>query len=275
MEEKKVIQLSKALQIERPIIGVRFLYFKKDFDDCVAPKCKYNASYCKLIRLAMNGEHYKVDESNIACRCAIESVGLDKKMGCVNSGQRYYSLNLYESRAVAKAVSDTICTIDQEINGLEIGPLELMEDADIVIFMVTPYQLMRVVQGYSYKWGIPKNISMAGNQGICADLTAAPFVRNDMNFSVLCAGTRKMCGWGKEEMGVGLPIQQFNPLVEGVLATLNYIEYPDEKEKIRKSLEFKDQLDTEIDDDLHYGKLGREYVDPKLFKKLNNDERLC
>lgn len=268
MNNYEVNRFKKALRLKRNVIGVRFLYFPSDFEKCKAPQSPYKVSYCKLTKIAIDGNHFKANESNIACRCAVEAIGLDRKMEGVNSGQRYYSLNLYESRSVAKIVTDTIENIDQSIVGIEMGPLEEMEAADLVIFMCTPCQLMRVVQGYSYKWGIPKNISMAGNQGMCADLTAAPFVHNDMNFSVLCAGTRKMCGWGEDEMGVGLPIQQFVPLTEGILATMNYIEYPDHKQEIRDSLEDPDELGVSIDDDLHYGKLGGDYVDPKRYNNL-------
>lgn len=274
MKNIELNRFKKALRLKRHVIGVRFLYFPSDFENNPAPKSKYKVSYCKMTRLAMDGNHFKANHTNIACRCAAEAIGLERKMEGVNSGQRYFSLNLYESRAVAKAVTDTIENIDQTIVGIEMGPLEEMEEADLVLFMCTPYQLMRVVQGYSYKWGIPKNISMAGNQGMCADLTAAPFVHNDMNFSVLCAGTRKMCGWGEDEMGVGLPIQQFTPLTEGVLATMNYIEYPDHKQAIRDSLTTEDELGLPIDDSLHYGKLGHAYVDPKSYeamKKGNHD----
>lgn len=69
-------------------------------------------------------------------------------------------------------------------------------------------------------------------------------------------------------MGVGLPIQQFVPLTEGILATMNYIEYPDHKQEIRDSLEDPDELGVSIDDDLHYGKLGGDYVDPKRYNNL-------
>ena len=68
------------------------------------------------------------------------------------------------------------------------------------------------------------------------NLTAGPFEKNDMNFSVLCAGTRKMCSWGDDEIGVGLPIQQFEPLTDGIIQTMNYIDYPKQKEEIRSSL---------------------------------------
>lgn len=184
-----------------------------------------------MIQKAMAGGHFKAFSENFACRCALEALGLDKEMECVESGERYYSIKLYESRAVAKAVTKDISRIRQRIYGIESGPLEEMEEADVALFMVNAYQLMRVVEGYSYKYGIPKHLCMAGNQGVCADLTASPFEKNDLNFSVLCAGTRKMCSWQDDEMGVGIPIQQLSPLTEGIIETLNYIEYPERKKR--------------------------------------------
>ena len=186
-----------------------------------------------------------------------------KRWKGVESGQRYYSLKLYESRAVAKLYRDP-SRIKQKITDRKPALWRELEDADVAMPMqVNAYQLMRVVQGvYTYKWGeFQRNLHMAGNQGVCADLTAGPFERkNDMNFSVLCAGTRKMCSWGDDEIGVGLPIQQFEPLTEGVIQTMNYIDYPKQKEEIRASLNEPEELGVIVDDNLHYGKLGKEYV---------------
>lgn len=77
-----------------------------------------------------------------------------------------------------------------------------------------------------------------------------------------------MCRWGNDEMGVGMPIQQFAPIVEGVIKTLNYIEYPEHKKAIRSRLSAPDELGITIDDTLHYGKLGTEYVRPAEYNAL-------
>ena len=225
-----------------------------------------------MVRKAMDGGHFKASADHFGCRCALEALGLDEEMECVESGERYYSIKLYESRAVAKAVTRDISRIRQRIYGIEIGPLELLGDADVAVFIVNAYQLMRVVEGYSYKYGIPKSLCMAGNQGVCADLTASPFEKNDLNFSVLCAGTRKMCGWTDDELGVGVPFQQLAPLTEGIIKTLNYIEYPDRKKRIRERLEEPEELGVLIDDNLHYGKEGKAYVNPQKYAQLKNGE---
>lgn len=270
--QKSVDNLNKMLGLEREIIGVRFLYFADEYRELKIEEYGKKTSYCMMVKSAMNGNHFKAKEENFGCRCAAEALGIAKEMDCVESGERYYSIKLYESRAVAKAVTRDISRIKQSIYGIEIGPLKDVEEADVAIFMVNAYQLMRVVEAYSYKFGVPQHIHMAGNQGVCADLTAAPFEQNDLNFSVLCAGTRKVCGWKDEEMGVGVPIQQFIPLVDGMRNTLNYIEYSDRKEAIRNRLDKPDELGIQIDDNLHYGKLGKEYVSPVLYQQKKDGE---
>lgn len=272
MRNNDVNRMTKALVLRRDVVGVRFLYFKHEYDNLEVEEYGKKTSYCMMVKHAMDGNHFKAKLEHFGCRCAIEALGLDDEMECVESGQRYYSLNLYESRAVAKDVTRDISRIKQKINGIEIGPLNQLEDADVVMFMVNAYQLMRVVQGYTYKWGIPKNLYMAGNQGVCADLTAGPFEKNDMNFSVLCAGTRKMCAWGDDEIGVGLPIQQFSPLTDGIIQTMNYIDYPNHKNQISERLEDPMELGVAVDKNLHYGKLGKPYVRPSEYEKLLNGE---
>ena len=182
MKNRDVNRMTKALGLRRKIIGVRFLYFKQEYDKLAVEEYGRKTSYCMMVKHAMEDNCFKAKLENFGCRCALEALGLDEEMECVESGQRYYSLNLYESRAVAKDVTKDISRIKQKIYGVQLGPLEQLEDADVAIFMVNAYQLMRVVQGYTYKWGIPKNLYMAGNQGVCADLTAGPFEKNDMNF---------------------------------------------------------------------------------------------
>lgn len=272
MKNRDVNRMNKALGLKRCIVGVKFLYFEHEYHNLEINEYRRKTSYCMMVKHAMDGNHFKANLGHFACRCAIEALGLADEMEGVESGQRYYSLNLYESRAVAKDVTRDISRIKQKIYGIEIGPLDELEDADVVMLMVNAYQLMRVVQGYTYKWGIPKHLYMAGNQGVCADLTAGPFEKNDLNFSVLCAGTRRMCAWGDDEIGVGLPIQQFEPLTEGIIQTMNYIDYPNQKDAIRARLVSPDELGVTVDDNLHYGKLGKEYVRPDMYEKLKSGE---
>ena len=147
MKNRDVNRMTKALGLRRKIIGVRFLYFKQEYEKLSVEEYGRKTSYCMMVKHAMEDNCFKAKLENFGCRCALEALGLDEEMECVESGQRYYSLNLYESRAVAKDVTKDISRIKQKIYGVQLGPLEQLEDADVAIFMVNAYQLMRVVQG--------------------------------------------------------------------------------------------------------------------------------
>ena len=105
MKNRDVNRMTKALGLRRKIIGVRFLYFKQEYDKLAVEEYGRKTSYCMMVKHAMEDNCFKAKLENFGCRCALEALGLDEEMECVESGQRYYSLNLYESRAVAKDVT--------------------------------------------------------------------------------------------------------------------------------------------------------------------------
>ncbi|QUO32443.1 DUF169 domain-containing protein [Faecalicatena sp. Marseille-Q4148] len=265
-------KLQKALCLERKVMGVRFLFYKHNFEELKLPHFDKKTSFCVMARHAIDGNHFKVNYVNVVCRSAIETLGFEDPMPCMDSGERYFSLKLYESRAIAKAAAQSVPRIKHRIYGLELGPLEEMTDADVVVFMVNGYQLMRVIQGYAYKYGEPKNHHMIGLQGMCTDLVACPYERNDINYSAMCCGTRMMSQWKDEEIGVGISINKFIPMVEGVIQTLNYIEFPKYKEKIRQRLNYPEELGIIVDDNINASRLGKEYLRPHLYEQLKRGE---
>ena len=92
------------------------------------------------------------------------------------------------------------------------------------IIATTPYNSMRIIQGYAYSYGMPKAINMIGNQALCLECTARPYTIKDMNVSMLCIGTRHRAGWKDDEMAIGIPIEQFEDVVSGLINTLNLME---------------------------------------------------
>jgi len=87
------------------------------------PEYGRKTSYCMMVKHAMERHHFKACGEHFGCRCAMEALGLSEEMDCVESGQRYYSLRLYESRAVAKDVTRSVARIRQKIYGFSLGPL--------------------------------------------------------------------------------------------------------------------------------------------------------
>ena len=260
MYKNEVNKITKALGLKREIVGVKFLYTKEDYENIDIDEYGYKTSLCMMVKRAADGELFKCKYEHFGCRCGVEAVGVAEPMTYVESGERYYACRLYESRAVAKATQREVIQVKHKVYGVAFGPLKDMEDVDTLVFMGDGFQLMRVIQGYTYRFGVAKNIQMSGNQGVCSDLVARPYEVNDLNISVLCAGTRKMCRWEDSEMGVGLPINMLSDLTTGIIETLNLIEYPDKKKLIEERLEYKDELGIEIDYDIHYGKLAGNYT---------------
>lgn len=260
MYNEDVRRMALALGLERRIVGVRFLYTWAEYQDSTLPEYGASTRFCYMVMRAGQGQCFKAQEKNFACGRSREALGIDPPQSTTASGELYYSCGIYESRAVAKEVEDAAVSIPQRLYGVEMGPLDELEAADVVILMADAFQTMRVVQGYAYHYGVLRNLGMVGNQGVCADLAARPFVKNDLNFSVLCAGTRQNCHWGRGELGVGMPAQMFPPVANGVIQTLNGIEYPQAKQEILERLSDPMELGVKIDPAVHYGKSASQWV---------------
>ena len=218
---KKIDNLGIALDLKRRIVGVNFLFIKKEFDDCKAERMKGHAPYCRMTAKAMNGEHFKVDIENFTCSGGVEMLGLRPSHGYEKSGKQFDIFCLYEDLAVARKVHNNLLPIPHKIYGAEIGPLSELEKADSVLLLCNGWQAMRIVQGYTYHYGTATNIGMVGNQGICSDLTSRPYMTNDINVSMLCLGARLSTNADDGELGIGMPFNVFRMTMDGVLNTIN------------------------------------------------------
>ena len=260
MKCENIEKLGIALGLQNEVVGIHFLFEDEDFDDSSVEQYKGKSSFCMMVKNACQGKTFKYAKENFGCRCAVEALGVDKEFDCVESGERYYATQLYESLAIAKKTQENVLRINHLVKGIEVAPLKMMEKADICIILADCYQMMRLLQGYTYKYAMPTHISMAGNQGICSDLAARPFVTNDINISLLCSGTRQICKWGKEELGMGMPIQYFDPICEGVINTLNLTEYKEKKDEITKRMDGNNKLGVDINYNISYGSLASKYT---------------
>lgn len=254
MKDQQVRRLRAALGLTREIVGVRFLYTWAEYQDSEYPDYGKRTRFCAMVRQASECETaFKCGCDAFACGRSRIALGVDPMDSATASGEVYYGCGLYSSRAIAKQVQNEVTCINQRIYGIEIGPLTALKQADVVIFMADAYHMMRVVQGYCNQFGALKQLGMAGNQGVCSDLCARPYEKNDLNFSFLCEGTRRACGWDRNDIGVGLPINLFDGLVDGVINTLSLIETQSEKDEIARRLARAGVEDVSIDRGDYYG----------------------
>ena len=163
-----------------------------------------------------------------------------------SSGEEGYTLGLYPTREEAKCIADAMENCPDHTYGVIVKPLEQFEEKpDSVIIVANTREMMRIVQGYTYTYGMQTEFTMSGNQAICVECTAYPINRRKMNVSVFCAGTRYKAGWKDDEMAAGLPFEQFRGLIEGVCHTINPVERKDRKREIAKALGENNELEID------------------------------
>ncbi len=235
---EKMDRLYSSLNINRKIVGVKFLFSEDEFDSFDVEPAKNRLSYCMMVKIASSGKSIKVRSEHFKCNSSARALGIKKSDSRVKSGREYHSYGLYGSLGTAKKVQSEVTYIGDSIYGVVLQPIEMFKaEPDVAIIISNPHNIMRVVQGYTYTYGMAENIRFAGNQGVCSELTARPYENNDINISLLCSNTRFSCKWEDGEMGVGMPYMIFLNVLEGVLNTINPTEPDYKKEDIMKRAE--------------------------------------
>lgn len=236
---EKTNLLSSLLDLERSPIAVKFLVNDDDYNNFKCDEVKGRMTYCLMVKKAItSGITMKATIKNINCPGAARALGLMEISDDFKSGEYGRNLNIYKNLLISKKVANEITFCNHKVRGFAVGPLsEFEEDPDVVLMVVTPYIAMRIVQAHTFNNGIHNNFTISGNQAYCSELTAVPYVKNTINLSLLCSGTRAVGGWDEGEMGVGFPFHFLNDIIGGVIGTLNAVEPNNKKELISKSLE--------------------------------------
>ncbi len=263
MKNENVKKATIALNLQRDIIGIKFIDFKEDFDNLSLRVPLKNGPLCYHAREAMDGKIYKAVENNLTCDYSRYALGLSKPDNTILEGRSYQYCGLCETNSVAKDIVKSMKYINHEIYGIVIGPLKMMDDADIVIIADYAETIMRIMQGYAYKFGNPKNLSFFGNQAMCADLVSKPYSNNDINISLMCKGARANGRFDKGELGVAVPIGMFDSLVDGIVKTVNPVLNSIDKKRILDELDNENDLGIKIDIGYNYG-LGLKEYDNKV-----------
>lgn len=244
MDYKKTSDLlQEVLHLEREILGITICTSKEDYEQSKVKELTQKMSYCNMVKYGTKGKSFKASIEQFFCRGSIRALGLRPLEDRVITGEEYYSYKMYETLEVAKSVQDDVIYMPTGTYGVVVEPLKSCATMpDIVLMIVNPYQAMRLTQGYAYSMGVNKNVLFTGNQGICSECTVAPYLKRDMNVSLLCANTRFSAQWQDHEMGVGIPFEQFESIVSGLIATLNASE-PDKRKSDLLYLNQKYDLD--------------------------------
>lgn len=254
MYKDLIRQLKLSLHLAKEPVGIHFFLIPEEYEEVKLSESRISKSLCTYVNESATKKiHQKVCLDYVSCAGALSALGLVPAGNFVKSGKQYFLMKLYKSLSIAKKAISQMSFVDCSIYGFEVGPLSELSDADVVLILGNPWQMMRIVQGYTYQYSAPENLGTIGNQGICADLIARPFQKNDFNLSMLCPGARIHMKSSENEMGCGMPMWQFENIVSAVIKTTSLTMTKNEKEKLLKNMKSLEELDCKIELDKMYG----------------------
>lgn len=237
--------LDCALNLSRIPVGIQLFFNEDDYNNSQLNEPTSPLSYCCIIEKATRGKSFKAKLNHINCDGGTTALNLEPSTNRIESGEEYFSYNLYKTPAAARRVREGVPGLYRTVAktfGIAVSPLkEFTTTPDVVIFIANPYQVMRIQQGYMYHEGGRIEITGAAMQAICAEATVEPYLTGRLNITTLCPSTRFLAKWKDEEMAVGIPFEKFQNIVEGVIATINTTDIKKRKEKITERFKFKNK----------------------------------
>lgn len=239
MDIKNSVNLIESyLELDRKPVGIKFFFDKDEFDKFEVPQRDRKVTYCNSVQLASKGNSMKLTKENQGCPNGAMALKMKEIPEPMASGKGRFSKNIYKDVETSKSIGDEMLFLEEEPAGIVVMPLEnYKEDPDVVVVVSEPYNIMRIVQGHGYFNGYTDNLKTVGLQAVCHDLTTYPYNTKDINITFLCPGTRLVADWQVNEIGIGIPFEKWNEIVEGVKETTNPFERNKKKEGIEKRLE--------------------------------------
>jgi len=211
--------------------------------------------WCEAVRIAaMEDEAVVITRDNVGCPAAAIALGLVDRYqneplsgkrkytdlmdvpaspadftnglvyACKDTGNMQFALfgdddsGRYETLEAALRAVSGMTAIQPAIMGAAVAyPADTLAiSPDVVILAVTPKQALLAIQGYNFLTGNRFEMSTIGIRGVCADLTALPFLEQKLNGSFFCLGARALGGWGGNLLGLGMPFSIFHSMVMGM-----------------------------------------------------------
>jgi len=226
--KEDVSKLYASLNLTRKAVGVKLIETEAEFQRMEAVFPQKPIRYCQMVKGASAGHSIKANASSFSCLSGPRVLGINHADEKNAHGENWARLGLYSSRELSAQVRAGLSYSQQPMYGVLVQPLEKYEEApDVAVIVANPYNIMRITQGYAYSYGMPGNINMLGNQAVCLECSARPYVTQDMNIS--------LAGWGKDEMAAGIPASRFSKVVDGIFQTINIMEDDESKKRIAKN----------------------------------------
>lgn len=212
-EGEKMLEMINEAYIllcpERKIVGVKLVTSKEEFEAFEARELVAPMSYCVAVKSATLGHSVKLTAQNSGCMGSTRALGLVGPNKGFYNGEEGCRLGLYDNKKIAAEVAAKMKLCPEETYGVIVKPIEYFEkEPDVVLVIADSRTIMRVIQGYTYFYGMQEQFCMTGNQAVCVEGTAVPYMTGKINVSMFCSGTRYLARWKDTELVVGIPYGQ-------------------------------------------------------------------
>jgi len=217
--------LACILDLQRKIVAVSLIPTEETYLLQEVPELKRPLAFCMMVRLATVGHGRKASKAQFRCPGASEVFLFRNVQPGEQYGKRLFSFGLYENHETACNVQASMATIPEPCYGVAVQPLSTCPAApDTIVLFTNAYQAMRLTQAWAYSFGPLREMSLTGNRGVCAECVAAPLANGKMHISPLCSNTRYAAKWNDNELGVGIPFQRLEGIINGLLKTIPAVE---------------------------------------------------
>ncbi len=231
------VALTALLGLKRRPVGIHFIPTEQEYENTEATEPSSGLPYCTAVGKACGGKSYKLDVRHNRCAASSTALGMLPVTEYRLSGQMHVDFKVYRDIEISRSVAEDMVYCKENNYGVLIKPLaEYKKKPDIVIVVLPAHSAMRLLQGYAYNYGQLKDIKMAGMCAICQECTSYPWVKNQPNVSMLCAGTRCVGRWKADELAVGIPGELLEGIIDGIWHTVDPMETETQKKEIIKRL---------------------------------------
>lgn len=145
---------------------------------------------------------------------------------CKAAGKMEYALfgpndsGRFISKEIAqKAIKDMLALQPAKTKGVFFFTKDYCEISltpDIVIMSVRPVELTRIIQAYQFLTGERVEASIGPVRAVNSDLIVRPYLTKKINISPYCVGARIIGQFEPDRMGIGMPFEIFEIIVEGM-----------------------------------------------------------
>ncbi len=130
-------QLRQVIGLEREPVGITLLFTKEDYDKYPIEETKFATAYCVMVKQAIGGKGIKCRLEHHKCDGGTTALALEESTERIESGQEYFSYQLYSSVAVARRHRESIKSLHRmpvSTYGVAIVPLrDCIQTPDVII----------------------------------------------------------------------------------------------------------------------------------------------